>query len=404
MSLRALADRIRWHYSLIAKWEQGRNRPSADAIIALDTELGAGGALLAQALHAAMADLQHSTVTTNPTEVDKDAEMERRQLLHLAAGMGAGALSSDEPIRSLLDPSLSEPRTVEDWELACADHLHAIHTRPAQQVNGDLLVDLLTLQRQITSPGRVDLTELHRVLATLAAYEGSVLTRLANPGAALRWYRTARAAADASGERDLRVRIRAHEAGHSLYGLRDPATVLRLTDRAEQIAGDAPSTGLAMTLRIKAHALAAMGRHDEARQALRLFLTVAAADVPAVAGFWEPSADGRVDFTAAQVHGAAGRVREAGEAVERILRSPVLGYHAHVNARLAAAQCTVVAGGIDEGVRLAAAAIASLPQAYRNVMVTEMARRVLRAVPLDQRERSPVTEFRVLAIENGAVA
>lgn len=42
LSLRGLAERIRWDYSLIARWEQGKNRPSFEAITILDAELGAG--------------------------------------------------------------------------------------------------------------------------------------------------------------------------------------------------------------------------------------------------------------------------------------------------------------------------------------------------------------------------
>ncbi|MEV7908591.1 hypothetical protein, partial [Streptomyces anulatus] len=230
--------------------------------------------------------------------------MERRRLLQFAAGVGAmGAFGADDAIRKLLDLTM-EPRSLDDWHLACADHLHAVRTRPPTQAHRDLLVDLATLQRQL-SLGGPDTAELYRVVAVLASYEGSVLTRLADSGAAIRWYRTAKSAADASGDLDLRARVRAHEAGHSLYGLRDPGTVLALCEKAERIAGTSPSIGLVMTRRIKAHALARLGRHEEALAELRRFLELAHRDLPTIEGWWDGI--GRLHLTESQVHAAAGR-------------------------------------------------------------------------------------------------
>lgn len=323
--------------------------------------------------------------------------MRRRRLLQFAAGVSAlHTLGVGDPVRELLDLTL-EPRTVEEWHLACADHLHAVRTRPPAQAHRDLLADLTALQRQL-SLGGPDTTELHRVTAVLASYEASVMTRLADPGAAIRWYRTAKAAADASGDLDLRVRVRAHEAGHSVYGVRDPSTVLALCQGAERMAGSSPSVGLVMTLRIKAHALTLLGRHQEAFAALHRFLDLAHRDIPMIEGWWD-GGDCRIQLTESQVHAAAGRIEQTNKAIERIIaNSEATEYHVPVNARLHLAQCTVVNGDIDGGTRIAAVALDSVAPAYRNSMMTETARRVLSAVPVDQRQRPAVAELRRLAI------
>src|SRR5262249_44503230 len=188
-----------------------------------------------------------------------------------AASLGAGALGASpaDPARQLLADLLlaSRQRSLEDWEITCADHLHAIRTRPPAQARNDLLVDLAAVQHQLTTnPSQT--VELHRIIAMLAALHGDALTRLGEHGPAITWWRTARHAADLSGDLHLRLHTRGQEAVFGLYGQRDPQTVLQLTRRARQIAGSVPSVGLARLVSTEAKALALLGQHAEAGQAL----------------------------------------------------------------------------------------------------------------------------------------
>src|SRR5262249_31327701 len=174
-------------------------------------------------------------------EEQKDA-MERRRLLQWAAtSLGAGAVGlSAEPVRQLLDGVLAgEQRSLEDWEITCADHLHAFRTRPAAQARDDLVPDLVALHQQLAADSAKAI-ELNRIVAMLAAVHGTVLPRLGEHGSAIRWWRTARNAAALSGDLHLRVLTRGQEAVLGLYGQRDLQTVLQLTRRARQIAGNTP--------------------------------------------------------------------------------------------------------------------------------------------------------------------
>src|SRR5262249_57360008 len=112
-----------------------------------------------------------------------------------AASLGAGALGASpaDPARQLLADLLlaSRQRSLEDWEITCADHLHAIRTRPPAQARDDLLVDLAALQHQLAADS-ARATELNRILAMLADLHGTVLTRLGEHGSAIRWWRNAR--------------------------------------------------------------------------------------------------------------------------------------------------------------------------------------------------------------------
>lgn len=326
--------------------------------------------------------------------VDDWREMERRLLLQLAAlGLGGGALG---PSRHLLDLALTaEPRTVEDWQLACGDHLHAIRTRPPALVRDDLGIDLLAIHRQLRAASTEDIPELHRVRAALSTLYANVLTRLGDHGSALRWWRTAREAADTSGDLDLRLLVRGQEAGFGLYGQRHPEAILSMTQRARRIAASGPSLGL-VQIQItitEAKALSLLGRHDAAKQAMNAVIHTAPEDPPPnlIPAYWTSD---QVHFAQSWVHAYAGEEAAADEARDRVLAHEFLDYQYAANVRLHGAICTVMNGGIDEGVRQAATVLDTLARAHRSHMITETGNTLLRLVPIDQRERPAVREFR----------
>lgn len=322
-------------------------------------------------------------------------EMERRRLLQLAAlGLGTGAFaSSGEPVRQLLDLVLaSESRSIEDWGLACADQLHALRTRPPSEVRDGLSIDLLAIQRQLTTTNAKGTTELQRILAALATLHANVLTRLGDHGSAIRWWRTAKSAADASGDLYVRMMVRCEEAGFGLYGQRDLTTVLSLTDNARQIAGDTPSFWFADLAGTRAKALTLLGRHAEAGHALNIFVGWTGEDARGdiIPSLW--SAD-QAHFAASWVHAGSGNETEADRAREHVLAA-TRDYQYAANVRLHEAVCTVVQGGIDQGARQAATILDSLPLPYRSQMITETGKRVLRAIPADRSQHPAVSEFR----------
>jgi transcriptional regulator with XRE-family HTH domain len=318
--------------------------------------------------------------------------MERRRLLLAALGVSAGALASSGPLNALVDLALtSEPRDLGEWYLAVADHLHAIRTRPPAQARDDLLVDLLSLRRQMTLPG-ADVPELQRVLAALSTLHGGVLTRLGDHGAALRWWRTARHAADAVGDPDLRLLVRGEEAGFGLYGQRDPATVLRLLDDADRIKSGSRSVWRADLTRTRAKALSLLGRHEQAKTAVRALVAATPDDAPAgpIPTFWVAD---QIHFAESWVYAAAGDESAADAARDRVLAYRG-DYQYAANVSMHDALCTVVKGGIVEGARHASGVLSPMPSGFRSYMITETGKTVLRAVPLEKRQLPAVREFR----------
>lgn len=380
----------------LSRWERGLARPHMDVVARLDAVLSAGQRLVA--LHATVVELDRLRTVSMSRPAEEEVATERRRLLQLAAA-GISALGvCGEPVRRLLDQSLGRDfRGMEEWELACADHLYALRTRPPARVAADLLVDLLALRRQLEAATPADAVELQRFTAALASVHANALTRLGEHGGALRWWHTARQAADASGDLRLRLLVRGEEAGHGLYGQRDPETVLRLLDSAERIASG-PSIDL---LTSRAKALTLLGRHDEACRTVKTLVVLAGAGVvPDSFGFWKPD---QIHFAESWVYAGAGAGAEpaADRAREDVLRL-ARTYQYGANVRLHEVLCMVARGGVDEGMRLAAGVIEPLPVAYRSHHIIETGRMVLRAVPRERRERPAVGEFREILARRSA--
>jgi hypothetical protein len=317
-------------------------------------------------------------------------DMERRRLL--MATLGLSAFAATAPLAALADlAAASEPRDVDDWHITVADHLHALRTRPPAQARDDLTLDLLRLRHQMTEPG-ANLTELMRILAALAVLYGHMLTRLGEHGPALRWWRTAAHAADDSGDLDLRLLVRAEAAGAGPYGQRHPSTVLRLMDEIQRIGGRSGSMWAADLKGTRAKALSLLGRHNEAKAAVQALYSVAPGDTPdcPIPAAWLPD---QIHFAESWVLAASGDEPHAAEARERVLAF-ASDYQYTVNVNLHSALATVVNGGTPQGMLRAAEILDSMPHRYRSQMITEMANRVLSAVPMTQRELPAVQEYR----------
>jgi transcriptional regulator with XRE-family HTH domain len=382
LSKRELARRIADHVedqcpavetllSYVKRWESGKSGVSERYRFAYAAALGVDPA-----------DLFGSE--------DRDwDDMERRRLLQATLGLSAFAVTA--PLTALTDLTRdTDPRDLADWHVAVADHLHALRTRPPVQARDDLALDLLRLRHQMAQPG-ADRTELQRILAALAVIYGGMLTRLGDHGPALRWWRAAAHAADDSGDLDLRLLVRAEAAGYGLYGQRDPATVLQLMDEIKRIAGHSRSMWATDLKGTRAKALALLGRHQEAKVAVKALQSAAPVGTPdcPIPALWLPD---QVDFAESWVLSAAGDEQHAGEARERVL-GYTWDYQYTANVSLHGALCTVVKGGTAEGVNHAAAILNAMPQRYRSQMITEMGKNVLAAVPIEDRALPAVRDF-----------
>ncbi|MUN40296.1 hypothetical protein [Actinomadura litoris] len=326
---------------------------------------------------------------------DVGDSVRRRAVIQLLATLGASAGAA--PLHRIADLILTAaPRDLDEWHLACADHLHALRTRPAVQAREDLVSDLLALNGHLAEAKDGYLTELQRVEAVLAMLHAHLSARLAEHGEAIRWWRTARAAADSTGDLDLRLMIRCEEAGVGLYGQRDVGTVLALVRQAEQIAGTAPSFWRADLAGTRAKALSLLGQHGQAIEALNVTVEYGGPDTPPsiLPTLWSGS---QPLFAQSWVHAGAGNEREADQARDLLLSRPShrggeTPYAANV--RLHEALCTITNGGVDQGATQAAQVLDAVPPGCVTQFTTATGMFILRAVPHEQQQRPAVLEFR----------
>ncbi|QXJ21555.1 hypothetical protein AGRA3207_002416 [Actinomadura graeca] len=403
-------SRVRNMYRQILRWENGENYPGTWAPVYAETfgiplhELypeppPRQSERLNKKKLDTLAQADVNVEISTPLHAGDD-EMERRALMQLAAlGIGAGAFgSTGEPVRQLLAQALdSESRDLHDWHLTVSDHLHALRTRAPAHVSTSLMIDLIAAQRQLHD-GNDDATDLRRVIAALSILHANALTRLGDQGAAIHWSRTARSAADMSGDLDLRLMVRCEEAAYGLYGQRDMEGVLCLIEDAERIAGATPSFWLADLSGTRAKALARLGRLTEAKQALNTFVGYEGDDartsiLPGLA------TGSQAPFAESWVYAHEGDQAKADAARELVL-SRTRDYQYGANVRLHEALCTVVNGGTDTGARQATQILDALPSTQQSHMINDTGRAILQAIPREQRTRPAAQDLHALLNQN----
>ncbi|MEO3808772.1 helix-turn-helix transcriptional regulator [Sphaerisporangium sp. B11E5] len=404
MTVAQLADRAGYSASMIGQLERGESLPdSGRRVQELDDALRAGGELrkvwpLVQRLgHRTIDDLATATnrgiegYRDNQSEAHVDGDdMERRHLFQLA-GLGLltqGSLSgTGEPIRRMLERALGTAHdlTIEDWEAVCTGHLHALLHQPAARVRDHLAVDLAAVRQELLRTASERAGGLARVAAWLSVMYANVLWRLGEHGAGQRWLVTARHAADASGDLDMRVWARGTEAMFALYSPLSGQAVLELARDAQAVAGAGVTPARMRAVAMEAQALAVLGRRREAQERL-LHLHELADRRPAAERFgWT---DDAVWFTASWVHSYGGAIEAAREARDNAL-ALVTTYQNSANLQLHEALSVSKSGRHDKALAIATQVISDLDPAHRTYPILHTARSVLTTIPVEKRRALP---------------
>ncbi|WP_121434130.1 XRE family transcriptional regulator [Actinomadura pelletieri] len=342
-------------------------------------------------------DQQAGTVQDSPIP-DEGDDVKRRAALHLLAALGAGTAippGALEEILSNIDSVLDQGVDVDEWELAVREYGLLISQQPVGSLIKDLTADIIGVGELIkrNQAHRADLLRISAGLSALLAIElGDVGERR---GARMAWG-TARRAADASGDRDLRVWTRAREVQEGFwYGLPRQEITARIAE-AMNIADDVPCGGLPRAYCVRATMAAEQGDKATARRTMddlsRLFdrLPATVTDDPAVFGWGES----RLRWNQAYIYNLIGdtRANRALDAAAALYPPGTLGPVA--NLTIIRAIGAINSGDVDTGLDQTRTVLQDMPvSACRR----HMTRQILHRLPEWARPLPEARELRALA-------
>lgn len=336
-------------------------------------------------------------------ERDNDAEL--HELLHgyfarTALEPSGTLMARIEGVRRQFDRTLAASSItidqVDSLDARSRDSARQCVFTPPVEMLCRLVLDLTEVHDLISRPPRPPLQEgLYRVAARLSALLADELTVLGEIRQSWSWHATACFAADQTSDIGLRAEVRALGALLPLY-YGDPFDAVKMTRQAQDIGTDADSfvSALAPTYEALGHAQLAAVEDSEAA------LSIARDSVGSLgSGFQEESVFGsserRWRFYEGKVLSYLGRSDQAWTAHEEALSlypDDVVGDPALI--LFDRAISLVRDRQVNTGCQLAERSLFELPQEHRTDLFIRAARRVLTAVPDDQKTGAAAQHYR----------
>ncbi|QXJ21632.1 XRE family transcriptional regulator [Actinomadura graeca] len=194
--------------------------------------------------------------------------MKRRAALQFVTALGAGVAVLPgvlDKVRFSADKHFDRAVGLDDWEQAVHEYGQRVMGRPAGSLLNDLATDVIAVGRRLDRPhAPLERAGLLRTSAGLSGLMAIELGDIGDTRAARVSWSIARRAADASGDKVLRVWVRGRAAQDAYWGQRSDQIVSDLTDEAIGIAGGKPSAGLARAYAARAYLAAGQGNRNEA--------------------------------------------------------------------------------------------------------------------------------------------
>jgi transcriptional regulator with XRE-family HTH domain len=401
----------RFSETLLSAYESGQKRPGPEylhylcAVYRADPQdLGYPGGCLCGGRHRATARpapgaAASGAAAPGPTAAqgpssDDDEDLLRRAVLRLRADLdgdglgdaGSAFFGAVDRIRRRMDDALlagkASEAMIDRWEQTTAAYGTEYLTAPPLRLLCDALLDLSDVRRMCAERQPVESAErLCGLGGRLAGLAGIILINLGDPRLARSFFRTARIAADETGDRRLRAWVTAREALVPLY-YGDPGEALALANSAAGLAGRNPCAAGVMASAVAARAMARMagpGRRSAVDQAREMLDRAhdALDGLPA-----SEQADTAFGYTQRQLFFhegdtllALGDGQRAARAFARALRSYQPGEFLDRSLIvLGQARCLLEAGQPEQALRLSQDALLGLERGRRPEIVLRAAR------------------------------
>ncbi|WBQ03834.1 helix-turn-helix domain-containing protein [Kribbella sp. CA-293567] len=364
LSLAKLARRIPYSASFVGHVETGLRQPTPEFARCVDEALQASGLFVELARIGAADTVYRRTLI---------------RALGTLSGVGVVAPAAvAESVRRSLDTAAGlQPDC--DWDGIVADYGRGFMTEPLRRLAQRAVGDLMVVSTAPEAHGR------HGV--RIAMVYGSSVASLGDSAAARRWYGTAVALADHTGDADLRAWSRARLAYRIFYEGGTDDEVLKATELA--IARAKPSPALVEAHAARAHVHAHRADKKATKQALgRAYAALdAAGGQDDVSIFSMPS--WRLAIAASWAHTALGEIEQAEAAQAEARHLPEAAKRWHAQVKMHRAWGKVQRDSIDTGAEEALHLLTAEP----STVIRGLAQRVHAAVPERERARPAVREL-----------
>ncbi|MFG2090477.1 MULTISPECIES: XRE family transcriptional regulator [unclassified Spirillospora] len=356
-------------------------------------------------------DLRGPDRADGPLTIDVGEEdiVLRRTLLQLLAGAGVALdgqfLGAVDNLRRKMDDTLVgatvSPTMLDQWEETTYGYGQQYQATPSLRMLCDVLLDFSEVRRMCDKRQPVELQErLCRIAAQLSGLSGLIMINLGDHRLARSFFRTARTAADETGDRQLRAWVTVRESLVPMY-YGDPREALHLARKAQDLAGRTPGVAGAMAPAVEARALgmlAMRGRGDAAPSARRalvrgrsVFDQLSKADTSdLVYGF----TDRQMAFYEGDTFTSLGDHKHGDEVLSHALTlySPTDRVDLTL-VRLDRAMCKFHAGNPDGALVAGREAILELPSDHRSDILVHRARQIGAAVAAKHGEIPALKDF-----------
>jgi hypothetical protein len=342
-----------------------------------------------------------------------DDDVLRRTLLRLIADAGAAVdgqfFGAVDRIRRRMDDALVGGTVtaimLDEWEEATVGYGKQYMTGPPLRLLCDVLLDFGDVRRMSERRQQLEFSDrLCRLAGRLAGLAGMIMIDVGDQRLARSFFRTARTAADETGDRHLRAWVAVREALVPLY-YGDPAEASALARAGAGLAGRNPCVAGVMAPVLEARSLARMAarREDKSKQAVCRVRAMLGQAHEALARL--PAAergDTAFGYTERQLlfHEGDTRVvlgdhRGAEKALtwslelyapDEILDRSLVA--------LGLARCRLEADEPEEALRLSRDTVLGVPRAHRSAIMVRMARSLGESVAGRHGEVPAVREYR----------
>jgi hypothetical protein len=351
---------------------------------------------------------------SDPREAEDDDDMVRRAQLRMLADIAARVdsqfLGAVERIRRRMDDALVggtvSASMLDQWEETAAGYGSQYMMVPPMRLLCDVLLEIGDVRRMCEHRQPLDFSErLCRLAGQLAGLAGMLMIDVGQQRMARSFFRTARTAADETGDRHLRAWVAVREALVPLY-YGDPSEACALARTGAGLAGRNMCVAAAMAPALEARALArvAARRGGPAKiQGLRRVPALLDQAHDALARLAPPErGDTAFGYTERQLLFHEGDTLVTlghGPGAERAFTRALRLYSAdeildRSLATLGLAQCRLEADEPEEALRLSRDTVLGVPREHRSEIMVRAARSLGESVAGRHGEFRAVLEYR----------